>query len=165
MRSIHRFSFPLLIAAAAALLPLVAFAGDADQRAARIVTTARTIEWRAPTDRAASALSILSVQRPDGEVITETFAAGRNPMLRIDGLADGQYSYELRMPQTDSVPRVETGSFTLAHGAIIPPTTLERHLRPTGETLFSDFVSARGAASAPAPIAPARRRSAAQRRS
>jgi hypothetical protein len=144
MRSIHRFSFPLLIAAAAALLPLVAFAGDADQRAARIVTTARTIEWRAPSDRAASAPSILSVQRPDGEVITETFAAGRNPMLRIDGLADGQYSYELRMPQTDSVPRVETGSFTLAHGAIIPPTTLERHLRPTGETLFSDFVSAQG---------------------
>jgi hypothetical protein len=144
MRLTHRFSFSVFIAAFAVMVPLIAFAGDAEQRAARVVTSARAIEWRPAVERVTTATSMLSVQRPDGEVIAETFAAGRNPMLALDGLADGQYSYELRMPQTDSVPVVETGSFTLAHGAIVPASTLERHLRPSVETLFADFVSAQG---------------------
>jgi hypothetical protein len=146
MRSTHRFSLPLLVAAAAALIPLLAFA-DAEPRA-RVVTTARAIEWHpAAIDPAAS---ILSVQRPDGEVITETFAAGLKPMLRLDGLADGVYSYELRVAQGGSAP--QSGSFTVANGAVVSPDTLEagaraipgRALRPVAETFFSGDVSAVG---------------------
>jgi Chaperone of endosialidase len=147
MRSTYRFSLPLLAAAAAALLPLIASAADAEPRAARLVTTARAIEWRSSiVDPAAS---FLSVQRPDGEVITEAFAAGLNPMLRLDGLADGRYSYELRSAQAD----VQSGSFTVANGAIVSPAAVEtngartipgRSLKPAVETLFTDVVSAQG---------------------
>ncbi|MEO8379063.1 MAG: hypothetical protein ABI779_05320, partial [Acidobacteriota bacterium] len=106
MRSIHRFSLPFL---AAAILPLIALGADVEPRAARPVTTPRTIEWQGTAD---SAVTLLSVQRPDGEVSVETFAAGRNPMLRLEGLADGVYSYELRASQTDAGPLVQSGSFT-----------------------------------------------------
>ncbi|MDP9191874.1 MAG: tail fiber domain-containing protein [Acidobacteriota bacterium] len=141
MRSKYRFSLPLLVAAVAALLPLIAFAADVDQRA-RLVTTARAIEWHpAAVDPAAT---FLSVQRPDGEVITQTFAAGLRPMLRLDGLADGVYSYELRGAQTG----VQSGSFTLANGAVISPDTPERNvpartMRMATEEYFADDVSAR----------------------
>jgi hypothetical protein len=150
MRSKQRFSLPLLVATVAALLPLNAFAADAEQRAMRLVTTARAIEWHPAVDPAAS---LLSVQRPDGEVITEMFAAGRNPTLRLDGLADGMYSYELRVAPADSVPLVQSGSFTVANGAIVSPDALEvasgrsipaRSLRPSVETYFADDVSAKG---------------------
>lgn len=141
MRS-HRFSLLLLAAAIAALLPLIAFAADAEQRTARFVTTARAIEWHSPAD---PAVTVLSVQKPDGEVITETFAAGRNPMLRLDGLADGVYSYELRAAQADSV---QSGSFTVANGAVVSPDAVEPAARPrmrvAGDTYFADDVSAAG---------------------
>ncbi|MEA2489221.1 MAG: hypothetical protein QOH21_1013, partial [Acidobacteriota bacterium] len=94
MRSTHKVSLPLLVATIAALLPIIAFAADAEPRAARVVTTARAIEWHPAIDAKAT---LLSVQRPDGEVITETFAAGRSPMLQLDRLADGLYTYELRV--------------------------------------------------------------------
>ena len=77
MRSNVRFSLSFLVA----FLPVIAFAAD------RLVTTDRTIEWQSPIDASAT---VLSVQRPDGEVVTDTFAAGRNPMLRFDKLADGK---------------------------------------------------------------------------
>jgi len=147
MRSTHRFSLPLLIAAAAVLLPLMAFARDAEQRPARLITTARAIEWHPAID---SAATLLSLQRPDGEVITETFAAGQNPMLRLDGLADGVYAYELRFaPTAASVPLVQSGSFAVANGAIVPPDAVERAqvrspFRPAPTTFFADFVSAAG---------------------
>jgi hypothetical protein len=148
MRSTHRFSLLLLVATVAALLPLIAFAAVAEQRAARLVATARAIEWHpAISDPAAT---VLSVQRPDGEVSTETFAAGRNPMLPLDGLADGLYSYELRTAQADSVPLVQTGSFTVANGAIVSPEAVEervlapRPLKPATNTFFTDDVSAQG---------------------
>lgn len=143
MRSKHRFSLPLLVAlvvaGTAALIPLLA---DAEPRA-RLVTTARAIEWHpVAIDPAAS---ILSVQRPDGEVITETFAAGLKPMLRLDGLADGVYSYELRVAQDGSAP--QSGSFTVANGAVVSPDAVERTssrtLRPVAEVYFADDVSAR----------------------
>jgi hypothetical protein len=139
MRSKARFSFSFLVA----LLPVVAFAADVEQRAARLVTTDRTIEWQSAIDPSAT---VLSVQRPDGEVITDTFAAGRNPMLRVDKLADGVYSYELRTANAD----VQSGSFTIANGTIVSPDGVERatasprHLRPAVETFFSDDVSAQG---------------------
>ncbi len=144
MRSTHRFS--LLVAAAAVLLPLIAFAADAEQRVARLVTTARTIEWHPAIDAAGS---ILSVQRPDGEVIAETFAAGRTPMLRLDGLADGLYSYELRVAQADSDSVVQSGSFTVANGAIVAPDALEtararRPSKPIANPFYADDVSATG---------------------
>lgn len=141
MRSTYRFSLPLLVAAAAALLPLMAFAAE-EPRAARLIATDRAIEWHSAIDVAAS---VLSIQRPDGEVITETFAAGRTPMLRLDGLADGMYSYELRGAQAD----VQSGSFTVANGAVVSPYGSERAiparvLRPSTETFFADDVSAAG---------------------
>lgn len=146
MRSIHRFSLLVL----AIILPLSAFAGDAEPRAARLVTTTRAIEWHSAIDPAAT---VLSVQRPDGEVITEMFAAGRNPMLRLDSLADGLYSYELRMTQADSAPFVQSGSFTIANGAVVAPDAAEgigaralagRPLKPAVHTFFADDVSAKG---------------------
>jgi hypothetical protein len=145
MRSISRVSLPLFLAAAAALFPLLASAGD-EPRAARLVTTARTIEWHAAGD---PAVTRLSLQRPDGEVITETFAAGRNATLRLDGLADGVYSYELRMTQRDAAaPLVQSGTFTVARGAVVAPGLAERSLgaplKPGANTFFSDDVSARG---------------------
>jgi hypothetical protein len=122
---------------AAALIPLIAFAGDVEQRTARFVTTARTIEWHPAIG---SAATLLSVQRPDGEVTTETFAAGRTPMLRLDGLADGAYSYELHVGQ-----EVQSGSFTIANGAVVSPDTAEHpRLKAGVDTFFADFVSAAG---------------------
>jgi hypothetical protein len=144
MRSTHRFSLPLFAAALAALVPLIVFAADAEPRAARLVTTARTIEWHAAID---SAVTRLSVQRPDGEVMAETFAAGRTPMLQLDGLADGLYSYELRTAQSsDTVPLVQSGSFTIAHGAVVSRGVAERvpSLRTAPNTLFTDDVAAKG---------------------
>jgi len=146
MRSIHRLSLTLVLAAAAAFFPLIASAADAEQQAARLVMTTRAIEWQPTT---AAAATLLSVQRPDGEVMTEAFAAGRNPMLRLDDLADGVYSYELRLGQTDSAPLAQSGSFTIANGAVVAPDAVERvrtkpPLHAAPNTFFSDFVSAAG---------------------
>ena len=147
MRSTSRFSFPLLVAAAAALLPLLGFAAEKEPRAARLVTTARAIEWHPPIDAAAA---VLSVQRPDGEVISEMFAAGRKPMLPLDGLADGVYAYELRVTQTGDEPLVQSGTFTVANGAILSPDAVEerafaaRPLKPSTNTFYTDDVSAQG---------------------
>jgi Chaperone of endosialidase len=103
------------------------------------VTTATTLEWQS-TDAV-----VLTLQRPDGEVVTETFAAGRNPMLRADNLGDGQYSYELRASDGS---RVQSGSFTVRSGAVVPPNLRETAVRPPFKTapatFFSDFVSAAG---------------------
>jgi hypothetical protein len=141
MRLTHRVSLSVL-AAAAALFPLTASAATIERQPARLVATARTIEWHSATDPAAA---LLSVQRPDGEVMTETFAAGSNPTLRLDGLADGTYAYELRIGQADSAPAVQSGSFTIANGAIFSPNAVERrHLQPAPQTLFTDDVSAKG---------------------
>ena len=151
MHSKYRFSLSLLVAITAAFLPLMAFAADAEHRAARVVTTERAIEW---IDRAnVQADTVLSVQRPDGEVVTTMFAAGRNPMLQLEGLADGVYSYELRGAQADSGRRAQSGSFTVANGVVVSPDALEansvrtipgRSLKPAVETLFTDAVSAQG---------------------
>jgi hypothetical protein len=148
MRSTHRFSLSLLVAAAAALLPLTGFGADAEQRSTRLVTIGRAIEWHAA---GAPAATLLSVQRPDGEVITGMFAAGRNPMLRLDGLSDGVYSYELRTAQAESGALVQAGSFTVANGGIVSPDAVEpqtlssrRPWRVEADTLFADDVSAQG---------------------
>jgi hypothetical protein len=144
MRTKNRFSFLVLVAAFAAFLPLMAFAAD-DAPAAQLVPTAKAIEFhRTAVEPAAS---LLSIQRPDGEVTTEMFAAGLNPMLKLDGLADGVYSYELRMTQTDAAPVVQNGTFTVANGAVVSPNAVERptvRLKPSVETWFADDVSAVG---------------------
>lgn len=148
MRSISRFSLPLFLAAATAVVPFIASAAeDGPRAAARLVATTRAVEWQAAAE---STATLLSVQRPDGEVITETFAAGRNPILRLDGLADGLYSYELRMTQAGSGPLVQSGSFAIANGAVVPSNRLESNatvkprLRIVPDTFFADFVSAAG---------------------
>jgi len=144
MHSRRRFSIPFFVLAAAAVFPLLTFATE--HRGARLITTARAIEWH-PED---PATTFLSVQRPNGEVIQETFAAGDPPLLRLEGLADGMYSYELRIAQTDSAPLVESGSFTLANGVIVAPDAVEKTLStrrpslPESNTFFSDDVSAKG---------------------
>lgn len=142
MKSKQWIPVSLLAAAVAVLIPLGAFAADMEQSAARLVTTTRAIEWQNP---AGAADSMLSVKRPDGEVMTRTFAAGENPTLRLDGLADGLYTYELRVMQADAKPLSQSGSFTVANGAVVTPSIMERkipHAKP--ETFFSDFVSAAG---------------------
>ena len=143
MRLTYRIPVSLTAAALAALIPLGAFAGDMEQRAARLVTTSRAIEWQSA---AGAADSVLSLQRPDGEVMTYTFAAGENPTMRLEGLADGFYSYELRVMQRDSAPLSQSGSFTVANGAVVTPSIMERKIPPSHApmTFFSDFVSAAG---------------------
>jgi hypothetical protein len=116
MRSRFRFSCLVLIAS---LFSLTAFAAVD----AQLVATPAAIEWQ----RAAGHATVLSLQRPDGEVVTETFAADRKPMLRLQGLADGAYSYGLRGADGGT----QSGSFTVAHaeddrgaaGAPRPPRT------------------------------------------
>ena len=141
MRSICRFSVPLFFV----VFPLIAFANDAEQRPVRLVATGRVIEWHPAIEPAAAQLS---VQRPDGDVISETFAAGRTPMLRLDGLADGLYSYELRFAPADSRPLVQSGSFTIANGAVVSPDAIERNGKPPlhagSNPFYADFVSAAG---------------------
>ena len=132
MRSIQRFSLLVLI--------LIVTVAGAEPRAGRFVATARAIEWQPADDPVAA---VLSVQRPDGEVITQTFAAGRNPILQLDGLADGQYSYELRFAQG----AVQSGTFTVENGAIVPPDAMEhaaRKPRVAVHTFYTDDVSAQG---------------------
>jgi hypothetical protein len=126
MRLNCRFSLVLFLVA----LPLVAFAQP--------VPTERAIEWQPVTD---AATTVLSVQRPNGEVTTETFAAGFNPMFNVDGLADGVYSYELRTTRSDSEPLVQSGTFIVANGAMVPTV---RPSTPISNTFFTDFVSAAG---------------------
>jgi hypothetical protein len=144
MRSNQKFSLSLLLAAVA-LFPLIASA-DSESRA-RLVAKTHAIEWQSTADAGASALT---VQRPDGEVISETFAAGRTPELRLDGLADGLYSYELRSASPDGAPRVQSGSFTIANGAVVSPNAVEKASTATlprrivPNTFFADFVSAAG---------------------
>lgn len=137
-----RISVSLFAAAVAALIPLGAVGAGMEQRAARLVTTTRAIEWQPASG---SADIKLSVKRPDGEVMTRTFAAGENPTLRLDGLADGLYSYELRVMQPDAQPLSQSGTFTVANGAVVPPSIMERKIpHATPMTFFSDFVSAAG---------------------
>ncbi|HEY2091079.1 MAG TPA: tail fiber domain-containing protein [Thermoanaerobaculia bacterium] len=125
----------------AVLIPLGASA-DIEQRAARLVATTHAMEWQPVAGAAESALSI---KHPDGQVTSETFAAGKNPNLRLDGLADGLYTYELRVMQPDAKPASQSGSFTVANGAVVPPTIMERRFpHATPMTFFSDFVSAAG---------------------
>lgn len=135
MRSKSVCSLFLLLVVSA--LPLIA----AD-REARLITTARALEW-IPATAAASA--VLSLQRPDGEVTRETFEGGLNPRLRLDGLADGLYAYELRIADS-----VQSGVFTVAGGTIVSPDKIERPFTsarpslPVTNTYFADFVSAAG---------------------
>ncbi len=146
MRVNSRFSILFLPLVAVALFPLGALAAQSlHPPIAQLVTTATTVEWQ-PT-RADDAL-VLSLQRPDGQVVRETFAAGRKPMLRADGLGDGLYSYELR-----GSDGIQSGAFSVRNGAIVPQNLRETvaassrpplKLAPAPETFFSDFVSAAG---------------------
>jgi len=123
-----------LVIVAASLFPLGALAAE-------IVTTATTVEWQRVNR---DAPIVLTLQRPDGEVVTETFA-GRNPMLHVETLVDGTYSYELR-----EEGGVQTGTFSVRSGAVVPRNLREStagsrlSLNPSPETFFSDDVSAAG---------------------
>jgi hypothetical protein len=139
LRFSSRFSIPCFAVVAAALFPLgVLAAQSVHEPAGQLVTTATTVEWLAAGDPAAI---VLSLQLPDGQVRTETFAAGRNPMLRVEGLGDGLYSYELRAA---TARILQTGSFTVLNGAIVPMNVREKPLKPSTETFFASDVSATG---------------------
>lgn len=130
-------------------LPLLSFA---DEPFANVVMNGASITWQPTVDHAAI---VLSVQRANGDVSTETFAAGRIPTLRAEDLgADGTFAYELRLlPRV--APRVkarlaaareagdeaevariqreagldrslvQSGSFTILNGAILSPAVEE----------------------------------------
>lgn len=133
MRFKLRFSLFLAV-----VLPLTAFAAVREPLASFVITNT-SVEWQATGDRGL----ILSLQRPDGEVSVERFAAGRNPMLRVEELADGLYAYELRADDEGS--SVQTGSFTVLNGAVVPRNLRESAPRKIAtETFFSDDVSAAG---------------------
>ena len=134
MRSTLRLSLSFLVAVA---LPLAASGADATWP----VAGNALLEWQ----RADAQVVVLSLQHPGGDVVTETFAPGRNPQLRLRGLADGAYAYELRAADGS----VQAGSFTVANGAVVQPDAVEhaltsRPLRPSVNTLFTDDVAAQG---------------------
>lgn len=143
MRSKSRLSLFLVLVVS---LPVIALAADREERLARVVTTTRAIEWIPATNTTSA---VLMLQRPDGEVTRESFANGLNPMLKTDQLADGLYAYELRVTRGDSAPLVQSGSFTIANGAVVSPDKVERAVAarpsmPVPNTFFADDVSAAG---------------------
>jgi hypothetical protein len=116
----------------------------------QLVTTATTVEWQGVGDYASV---VLSLQKPDGEVVTETFGAGRQALLRAETLSDGLYSYELRaVPRATATEgtRVQSGTFTVSNGTIVPRNMRENAavsrvpLHPTTLTFFASDVSATG---------------------
>lgn len=127
-----RFRFSIFVV-------LVLITSAAHARVAQFIATRDAIEWQTLRD----APVVLSVQRPDGEVVTQTFTAGQNPSLRLDGLADGVYAYELR-----GAANLQSGTFTISGGTIAPdiPEHLitGRPLRPATDTFFTGDVSAQG---------------------
>ncbi|HKR64408.1 MAG TPA: tail fiber domain-containing protein [Thermoanaerobaculia bacterium] len=133
-----RFSIPFLVL----VLSLNAFASSSlHEPIGALVATATSVEWQTAGDNASV---VLSLQKPDGQVVHETFAEGRNPMLRVEKFADGLYAYELRAGD-----RVQTGSFTILNGAIVPPNLREnaaprRPGKPSTDTFFASDVSATG---------------------
>lgn len=139
MRSAFRLSLSVLIV----LLPFIVLTAESPREPiGRLVLQDTSIEWQRAIDHAEIALSI---QHPDGEVITETFRAGRTPMLNLNGLSDGLYSYELRGQGAE----VQSGSFRIADGAVVAPTATERisgrpPTLPSTTTFFNDDVSATG---------------------
>ena len=144
----HRFSLSLLIVAAVIVLPFIVGASRDEHHHARLITTARSIEWHPAADAGAS---MLSIQRPDGTVVSERYAAGSNPLLQTEGLADGSYAYELRITQADADMLVQSGSFAIANGLIVSPDKLEPNAvttrkpsLPASDTLFTALVSATG---------------------
>lgn len=158
MRFSPRFSISFLAAVAAALFPLGTFAARSLQEpVGTFVTTATTVEWQTAGDHAAV---VLSLQQPDGQVLTQTFAEGRNPQLSVENLSDGLYSYELRSAGRDARlqddgtaerTEVQSGSFTVLNGTIVPPNVREEakpapRLKFASETFFAfpDDVSAQG---------------------
>jgi len=118
-----------LVLVVAAFFPLGALA-------AQIVTTATTVEWQTSNN---DAPIVLSLQRPDGQVTIETFAAGRKPMLHVENFSDGTYSYELREGGV-----VETGAFSVQNGAVVPRNLREKSLKPTPAVFYADDVAATG---------------------
>ena len=91
------------------------------------------IEWQAPGSRE----STLSVQMPDGEVRTSTFAPGEKPLLRARDLGtDGAYTWELRCG-----PVVRSGAFTVRNGAFLTSAAVEPSRRPiAADWITSDDV-------------------------
>ncbi|HEY4640805.1 MAG TPA: tail fiber domain-containing protein [Thermoanaerobaculia bacterium] len=106
---------------------------------AQLVTTANTIEWQ---QSAANHAVVLSLQKPNGEVVTQTFTAGSTPLLRVENLyGDGIYAYELRSDDGG----IQSGSFAIMKGAILSPNRPEKpRMKVAPDTFFSDFVSAAG---------------------
>ena len=136
MRLSPRWLIPFL------LFPLGALAESPHAPVARMITTATMVEWQPSLDRQPV---VLSLQRPDGRVVTETFPAGSKPMLRVENLGgDGLYKYELR----SGGAAAQSGSFSVRSGAVVPPNLRETAVRPpfktAPNTFFSDFVSAAG---------------------
>lgn len=158
MRNNDRFSLSLVITLTLVLLPLVALATERiHQPIGPAAMSATGIEWHPTVEHAAI---VLTLQHPDGQVLTETFAAGRNPTLRVETLRrDGAYSYEMRvLPKIAPLVNarlaaahasgderaileirreagvdafaVQSGSFTISGGLIVSPDLLEDSHRP-----------------------------------
>ncbi|HET7435516.1 MAG TPA: tail fiber domain-containing protein [Thermoanaerobaculia bacterium] len=155
MRSKPRLSMSVFTLVAAALFPLAARAAHSlHEPIGQLIATAAAVEWQPASDYASI---VLSLQRPDGSVRTETFASGQNPIVRVENLSDGVYAYELhavpRRVASDAMNEqslVQSGSFMVRSGAIVPPNLRETAvaarppLKPATDTFFASDVSATG---------------------
>jgi len=84
------------------------------------------IEW---PDVEPQATATLSIQGPNGEVRTRSFAPGKSPQLRLEDLGerdvDGSYTWELHTAEG-----VQSGSFAVANGVFVEPDVEPHAVRP-----------------------------------
>lgn len=103
---------------------------------------------------------LLTVSRPDGEVVSKTFPAGATPYFELSGqFPDGPYTYELQaapvmtekrvreniniagMKKSLRQPLTQTGYFQVIGGKIVTPAPAEKGIAsPMDEVIYDDLI-------------------------
>ena len=136
--------------------------GDAQDAFAEVMIGSSGINF---LPKVSYAEMVVTVGRPDGSVFQETFESGSMPYLDLSTICgstsrDGIYNFELRIKpnlrqkirgseeraglersgQRYQRALVQTGSFTVQNGAIVPPSGAQERLSRTQDVLHYDDV-------------------------
>ncbi len=136
--------------------------GDAQDAFAEVMIGSSGINF---LPKVSYAEMVVTVGRPDGSVFQETFESGSMPYLDLSTICrstsrDGIYNFELRIKpnlrqkirgseeraglersgQRNQRALVQTGSFTVQNGAIVPPSGAQERLSRTQDVLHYDDV-------------------------
>jgi Chaperone of endosialidase len=145
----------IIIAVIAAVACFAGGVAAKETAIANVSTSGSSVSWQ---PLAVYPGLVLTVSRPDGEVIEQTFGAGETPSLAVSGgLPDGQYTWELRVSAADaSAYRLDeaagaveatttpyetlsqSGSFTVSQGTVVDSAGSEA--LPTKDVLHYDDV-------------------------